>query len=197
MITGTLVDNEGDVEMGGGPARDSVSRPSLSGRDSFSRKGDKPDTILGFMTSMGQVHKNPFDKWNRFEIVHVLIKFGFEIRDENYIDMAVLRTYADDMFGDSEVPPKPIPFSVAENKARDVASRKIQNFWVNQSIKMALGDEWTPQDQFMSVVKEAMQREQNVRQPVVTNSGPEVSPLKKQQSVRYEISYKRIKKTLD
>ena len=114
MYTGTLVDDEngnGDVEMGSRNAnvpsgRESMSRGgSFSGkdRDSFTRKGDAPDSLLSFMTSMGQVHKNPFDKWNRLEIVHVLVKFGFEIRDENYVDLSVLRAYADSMFGDSEV----------------------------------------------------------------------------------------------
>lgn len=73
--------------------------------------------------------------WSRFEVVTALINDGQEVRDEQYLSLSVLRSFADQVFAEREIPEKPKHYTMAEMQRRNLAALKIQNFWFNMLIR--------------------------------------------------------------
>lgn len=71
--------------------------------------------------------KKTFDDWSKFQLVTALVRDGQVIRDENYISVSVLKSFAEAVFMDRDIPQKPIPYSLEEQTVRHTAALTIQN----------------------------------------------------------------------
>jgi len=93
---------------------------------SMSRLGAKAVSLVGY------IGRGPFDDWNRFEIVEALIEDGHILRDENYLSVGILRSFAEKVFeGRDDFPDKPQPYSDSMVQRRNTAAMVIQNAWLS------------------------------------------------------------------
>jgi len=91
-----------------------------------------------FTSSLGNIGRGPFDDWNRFEIVEALIQDGQTLRDENYLTVSVLRSFAERVFGDrDDFPERPQAYPPDVVNKRNAAAMIIQNSWFCFVIKKA------------------------------------------------------------
>jgi hypothetical protein len=96
--------------------------------------------------------------WTRFEIVEALIDDGQQLRDENYLSVNILRSFAErvllflpsplspllfddsstQVFADREEPPrKARPYTLEQQKRRASMALVIQNAWFNYLVREA------------------------------------------------------------
>lgn len=71
--------------------------------------------------------KKAFDGWTKFQLVTALVRDGQAIRDENYISVSILQSFAEAVFMDRPPPPKPTPYTQEEQTLRHTAALTIQN----------------------------------------------------------------------
>lgn len=71
--------------------------------------------------------KKTFDDWTKFQLVTALVRDGQTIRDENYMSLGTVKSFAEAVFMDRPPPPKPKPYTLEEQTKRHHAALTIQN----------------------------------------------------------------------
>ena len=141
------------------------------------------------LTSFASFHfpgKHRFDDWNKFQLVTVLVADGQVIRDENYLSLSVLQSFAEAVFLDRPMPEKPRQYSLEEQSLRHTAALTIQNAyfsWLVSSNESSGGPPAPPGTQMHDVILAAMHSHE---QP-----GANLPNLPSQKSLRGDFQQKR------
>jgi hypothetical protein len=122
----------------------------------------KEEKGLASMKSFYFPGKKPFDDWNKHQLMTVLIRDGQVIRDENYISLSILKTFAEAVFLDREIPPKPAPLTMEEQNRRHTAALTIQNAYFTWMISSMHDQTSAPQVHMHDVIRAAMQQAHEV-----------------------------------
>lgn len=84
-------------------------------------------SMKSFTSRVGIPDRRPFDDWSKSQLVRALVEDGHVIRNEHYIEASILKSFAETVFANRPIPPKPAPYSEEEQQRRHTAALTIQN----------------------------------------------------------------------
>lgn len=79
--------------------------------------------------------------WTKSELVQLLIEHGFELRNEQHLELISLRDLTESLYLKKPMPVKPKIMTVMELAVATILIRRIQNKWIDYTVRKRHADE--------------------------------------------------------
>lgn len=88
-----------------------------------------------YMKHYNDLNRSRFEDWSKGELVQLLVECGFELRNEQGLELISLRDLTEAIYLNKPMPPKPVMMSFQELILVIVTVRKIQNKWIDYMVR--------------------------------------------------------------
>lgn len=94
-----------------------------------------------YMKHYNDLNRSRFEDWTKSELVQLLIEHGFELRNEQHLELISLRDLTESLYLKKPMPVKPKIMTVMELAVATILIRRIQNKWIDYTVRKRHADE--------------------------------------------------------